>query len=630
MTTYPKKRAYNSMNILKRIFRVSEWFGSKLPLQIAVFLILAYNVGYDAKTIATKFVLFIAYSVTYFSISYLANDLSDIEDDKKAGKRNAFRDTSINVGIVAFVITTLLHFASVVLISMTWQFLVFSAVGYLFGIFYSFKPFRFKERGVVGLVVASFFQRNLQLFVIPFMFVVDWVPFVLINVASFVYGIRFILIHQYMDYENDKVSGTKTFVGKAKKITKLIIYICVSIELAVIFVSFAMLLIEISYLYFIALIAGYALEILVWWLMRVNKQQDIFTSYFYVPMNFVYLFVLPVISCIVIAVADISVSYWAPLYIVTLILAFYKTIKFHVEYIASSIERAHIISCGKKNAKRIIYQGGIRFLNVIPKIENEDLVSELSGYTVVSPIKIQIDIKDLLPYFSKHECVELRYNIPDSLSNQIEREKVAFQTQNDDMRNCFSVYIFKKPDFDRFHRGTIAKTIIMAAANCNDLVAGNVELKSVVIENTRSLEKEYATFSGLACAELYHRKKECFMKVFPFSLFFTALFLVMGLVGYFVQNDIFIFSLIAFMLNACGSIIVSLIEIFNQGIRYSWALRYTNSLYGFKINKIAVPRYMVYGIYTNEIVKKANYQRIKATILLLSITIALSLTLLIW
>ena len=618
------------MNVLKRIFRVSEWFGSKLPLQIAVFLLLAYNVGYDAKNIATKFVLFIVYSVTYFSISYLANDLSDIEDDKKAGKRNAFRDTNISVGIVAFVVTTLLHFASVVLISITWQFIVFSVVGYLFGIFYSFKPLRFKERGIVGLVVASFFQRNLQLLVIPFMFEVDWLPFVLINIASFVYGIRFILIHQYMDYENDKVSGTKTFVGKAKKITKLIIYICVSIELAVIFVSFAMFLVEISYLYFIALIVGYALEILVWWLMRVNRQQEIFTSYFYVPMNFVYLLVLPAISCFVISFANISVSYWAPLYIVTLILAFYKTIKFHGEYIASSIERAHVISCGKKNAKTTIYQGGIRFLNVIPTMENEDLVSELSGYTVVSPIKIQIDIKDLLPYFSKHECVELRYNIPTAISNRIEIEKAAFQTQNDDMRNCFSVYIFKKPDFDRFHRGSIAKTIIAAAANCNDLVAGNVEFKSVVIENTRSLEKEYATFSGLACAELYHRKKECFMKVFPFSLFFNALFVVMGLVGYFVQKDIFVFSLIAFGVNAFGSIVVSFIEIFSQRLRLSWFWRFTNSLYAFKINKVSVPRYMVYGIYTNEIVKKANYQRVKAAILLLSITIALSLTLLIW
>jgi len=618
------------MNVLKRIFRVPEWFGSKLPLQIAVFLLLAFNVGYDARTIAINFVLFIVYSVTYFSISYLANDLSDIEDDKKAGKRNAFRDTNISVGIVAFIVTTFLHFTSVVLISLTWQFIVFSVIGYLFGIFYSFKPLRFKERGVVGLVVASFFQRNLQLLVIPFMFEVDWLPFVLINIASFVYGIRFILIHQYMDYENDKVSGTKTFVGKAKKITKLIIYICVLIELAVIFVSFAMLLVKISYLYFIALIAGYALEVLVWWLMRVNRQQEIFTSYFYVPMNFVYLFVLPAIACTVILFADISVSYWGLLYILTLALAFYKTIKFHVEYIASSIERAHVISCGKKNAKRAIYQGGVRFINVIPVIENEEQVSELKGYTVVSPIKIQIDIKDLLPYFSKHECVELRYGAPEAMSSRIKREKVAFQTQNDDMRNCFSVYIFNKPDFDRFHRGTVAKTIITAAANCNDLVAGNVELESVVVENTRSLEKEYATFAGLACAELYHRKKECFMKVFPFSFFFNILFLAAGAIGYFFQKDIFIFSVIALIANVFGSITVNLMEIFNQGIRLSWSLRFTNSLYGFKINKIAIPRYMIYGIYTNEIVKKANYQRIKATILLLSIAIALCLTLLIW
>lgn len=617
------------MNFLRRIFRASEWFGSKLPLQIAVFLLLAFDAGYNASSVASKFVLFIAHSVTYFSISYLANDLSDIDDDKKAGKRNTFHDTNIRVGIVALIITTLLHFASVMLISITWQFLAFSVVGYLFGIFYSFKPFRFKERGVVGLVVASFFQRNMQLLVIAFMLEVDWIPFVLINIASFVYGIRFILIHQYMDYENDRVSGTKTFVGKARELTKLIIYICVSIELAVIFVSFAMLLVEISYLYFIALIVGYALEILVWCLMQVNREQEIFTSYFYVPMNFVYLFVLPAISCFVISFADISVSYWTPLYIVPLIFAFYKTIKFHAEYIAFSIERAHVIFCCKKNTKRTIYQGGIRFLNVIPTIDSEEMVSELSGYIVISPIRIQIDIKELIPYFSKHECVELRYDIPNALSHHLEGEKVAFQTQNDDMRNYFSVYIFKKPDFDRFHRGSISKTIITAAACCNDLVASNVELKSVVIENAHSLEKEYATFFGLACAELYHRKKECFMKVFPFSFFFTALFGVMALTGYFLQKDIFVFSLIAFIVNAFGSVVVSFVEILNQKLRLSWFLRFTNSLYGFRINKLTVPRYMVYGIYTNEIVKKANYQRVKAAILLLSIVVALGLTLLI-
>ena len=114
------------------------------------------------------------------------------------------------------------------------------------------------------------------------------------------------------------------------------------------------------------------------------------------------------------------------------------------------------------------------------------------------------------------------------------------------------------------------------------------------------------------------------------AFFFNILFLAAGAIGYFFQKDIFIFSVIALIANVFGSITVSLMEIFNQGIRLSWSLRFTNSLYGFKINKIAIPRYMIYGIYTNEIVKKANYQRIKATILLLSIAIALCLTLLIW
>ncbi|MBQ7383734.1 MAG: UbiA family prenyltransferase, partial [Clostridia bacterium] len=584
--------------------------------------IFAYRVGYDAKTVVLDFLLFIAYSITYFSICYLANDLSDVEDDRKAGKRNAFSETNIKVGIAAFIITSLIHFGIVLLISFKWQFVLFALMGYLFGISYSFKPFRFKERGVLGLVVASFFQRNLQLCIIPFMFSVDWIPFILINIGSFVYGIRFILIHQYMDYENDKISGTKTFVGKAKRITKQIIYSCVFIEIAVVFVAFSLVLADISYLYLWLLVAGYILEVLVWGLMRINKQKDIFTSYFYVPMNFVYLFALPAIACVLIATAELSVFYWAAIYLISLVLAFWKTIKFHFEYIVASVKKANTVYCCKRNSKITTVKNGGRFLNVTPCADDSIGIPELDGYFIVSPINIKIELQELLPYFSEHECVEVRYALPEAIKERIENEIQVFQTKNKDMRSFFSVYIFKKNDFYRFQKRTMSKTVFSLLSDCKDIVVHKVEFNSVEVTDTTRLNDKYAAFSGLACAELYPRRKDCFMTVFPLESLLFCVFSLFALFGFFFERTLFVFGVSFLILNFPLTFLIWILGIKSLGVGIKKQLIFNYFMY-IKVSELrAVPFYKVYGIYTDKIVNRANEKRKMFSVALISLLIS--------
>lgn len=617
------------MGFLKKIFRVSEWFTSKLPLHIAIFLLFAYIAGYDAQDIVWNFFLFIAYAITYLGLNYLANDLSDVEDDRKVGKRNAFQNTSIKIGVAAFIITSFIHFLIVLLINISWQFIVFAIIGYLFGIFYSFRPIRFKERGVLGLIVASFFQRNLQLFVIPFIFDVNWVLFSIINVASFVYGLRFILIHQYIDYENDKASGTKTFVGRAKKITKAIIYSCLVIEMILIFVSFASVLYQVSKICFIILVIGYALEVLMWVLMRKNKQTDIFTSYFYVPMNFIYLLALPLVSCIIILLVNISVWYWVVLFVASLVLAFFTTIKFHYEYISYSIERANVISSCIKNEKKTIRLAGVRFLNIKPYFNGDVSDLKVKDYVIVSPIKIRIDIKEIIPFLSENECVEVRYSASQSIKEHFEKETRAFQLQNEQLRKIFSIYIFKKADFDRYQRKTMSETIIQASASCKEVKIYFIEFNSLEILDNKLLEKEFATFAGLSCAELYQRKKDCFKRIFPVSFCFNLLFLVLGSVGYIFFEKLFIFSFFALGLNLMSNIVIGLIFLFNKKVKVGSLFRFYVSLYNSKINKVKVPGSMVYGIDTTEIVKKASYERLKVGFLIFSILVSFIITTLI-
>lgn len=83
------------MKFLYKAFRINEWFNSKLTMQIGIFLMLAFCCGLDSVSLLKPFILFVLYAITYFALGYIANDLSDIESDKKVGKRNAFQEAGI-------------------------------------------------------------------------------------------------------------------------------------------------------------------------------------------------------------------------------------------------------------------------------------------------------------------------------------------------------------------------------------------------------------------------------------------------------------------------------------------------------------------------------------------------------
>lgn len=236
------------MKFLYKVLRIKEWFSSKLTMQIGIFLMLAFCCGLNPISLLKPFSLFVAYAITYFALGYIANDLSDIKSDKRVGKRNAFQDVGIGVGITLFVILSVLNIGIALIVSQNWIYILIIGFGYLLGIFYSFKPLRFKERGVLGLIVASLCQRNLQLAIIPFLFNVNIVLFALMNVLSFINGIRYILIHQYMDYDNDIKSGTTTFAINKRDLTKKIIVTCFSFELALTIGCFVYALIFNSYI----------------------------------------------------------------------------------------------------------------------------------------------------------------------------------------------------------------------------------------------------------------------------------------------------------------------------------------------------------------------------------------------
>ncbi|HWW41662.1 hypothetical protein, partial [Pedobacter sp.] len=98
---------------------------------------------------------------------------------------------------------------------------------------YSFKPMRFKDRGLLGVFAdasgSHIFTSLLVISSISFIARsnVDWIWFTSTAIWALCYGIRGILWHQYLDRKNDLLTGTKTYASQLepKRLKKMEIMI---------------------------------------------------------------------------------------------------------------------------------------------------------------------------------------------------------------------------------------------------------------------------------------------------------------------------------------------------------------------------------------------------------------------
>ena len=207
--------------------RLSNPWRYKVPLILAFcyFLLLIGNV--ESRLATFSFVAAITTIVGFMGFGYLTNDLSDRKKDALAGKSNS----AASLSILEVILLVILFVALAIV---PWLFLPIDRVSVIFilaefGLFvvYAFPPFRLKERGILGVVVDALYAH-----VVPG-FLASWTFFLLgervyssfivfaISLCSWELfsGIRNIVSHQLKDVDNDRASGTRTFVtiyGKEK------------------------------------------------------------------------------------------------------------------------------------------------------------------------------------------------------------------------------------------------------------------------------------------------------------------------------------------------------------------------------------------------------------------------------
>ena len=226
---------YNRIMKFFKFTRYTEWWEYKLVplLTIGYAVIYLNNYPFDHAILRLLFLLLsIIIGAVYVSI---INDVTDIEEDASAGKKNRMADLAPwkRISLVALSILLGLFFAcqiypdkiSLFFYSMAW--VVFSL--------YSIPPVRLKKRRIWGVFCdasgAHLFPTLLIIYNLAFVFgtMPNTVWAVSAGVWAISCGLRGILWHQFSDRDNDIASGTTTFASHVKpenfKIQEIILFI---------------------------------------------------------------------------------------------------------------------------------------------------------------------------------------------------------------------------------------------------------------------------------------------------------------------------------------------------------------------------------------------------------------------
>ena len=317
-----------TMKYISKIIRMPEWYDSKVPLAFSVmlFFLIIYSQEDAAKTVLNLFLYFV-FLFSYLAFNYLLNDYIDMEVDRKAGKDKLITKIPKSRVMCIMIFLLITGFLPLNIINgFDYKMAFVLIINYLFGASYHVKPLRFKERGLLGLIVSSAAQRCTPLLVIPLLcnisihFFIGWI------MLSFLNGLRYILIHQYKDYNADLQSGVKTFAIKHRKgkILEIGVYLCFAVELITAFY----LLLPLIFLYhlIVAVILLYmAAAVSAMWAIRHFIKEKVFLTFTYVPLEDFFNVIQPLLFAVLLTI--ITQSVWYMIVLIALLFYLLPTIK---------------------------------------------------------------------------------------------------------------------------------------------------------------------------------------------------------------------------------------------------------------------------------------------------------------
>lgn len=292
--------------------RIREWLDSKVTFMMGILLSFCFCINVEFDEAIVKTAAYFLYISMFIAISYVVNDFSDIEIDKKAGKKKVIADMpKWLVWLSLIVMATIGNFLIIVCSENKVLCIVLIILTYFLGLAYSSMGIRFKERGIWGLVECSFAQRCMPLLLIPVLFDFDSLLMMLLSgwvILSFIDGLRYIIIHQVNDLENDIAAGVNTYVRRKRgNYRKLIIGLLIS-EIIITFILFIPLWMSKTIIAVTFILLNSGLEYCIYVVIQKYAKKDIFLTYDSVPMEAFYNILFPILIGICMMSTDVR---WA-------------------------------------------------------------------------------------------------------------------------------------------------------------------------------------------------------------------------------------------------------------------------------------------------------------------------------
>lgn len=251
-----------------KALRLSDTWQYKVPTLISIPYFFVLYGRLPLNQAAVSILLSFTTIIGIAGFGYWLNDLTDIEEDRKKGKKNIIAQLNVLQRIGLLTLFLCLAFLPWLYLPLSQCAAYLLAAQFLVFILYSVPPLRFKERHLLGVLCDAAYAHIIPsaLAAITFIAIIGKKPnnfsFYLITLIGWqtIVGIRNILIHQLKDAQSDLAVGTKTlgtiFFNKGVDIRK-IGFILFYLELII----FAALIISISQ-YFNYFLVGYSLFIL--------------------------------------------------------------------------------------------------------------------------------------------------------------------------------------------------------------------------------------------------------------------------------------------------------------------------------------------------------------------------------
>lgn len=256
--------------------RFPDWWSFKLPPLLAIGYATGLIVDVPVYQITPYLIFLLAAIVVGAVYVSLINDITDIEEDLAAGKRNRMVNIPVRI-------RWLLPLGSMALGAVFGCYLwpdalsigLYIAPWVSFSL-YSIPPFRFKSRGILGVLCdacgAHVFPSLLMVSSITYIsgrsLNVYW--FAAVGIWALCYGLRGILLHQFEDKDADLTSKVNTFASNISSLKAKILERWIFVfELT----AFALMFI-LTYHWIAAFFLG-CYMILIWFRLRVNKQYPV-------------------------------------------------------------------------------------------------------------------------------------------------------------------------------------------------------------------------------------------------------------------------------------------------------------------------------------------------------------------